>query len=152
MKKLLSMFCAAAVAITGVSATASAVSAAPTITRSAPVFDTGSNLIEVQNRRDRRSVHRRGFYRQNNHAYYNGHRGYRERRPGYRQRNGYWFPAGAFIAGAIIGSTTANASANRLPAAHVNWCQNRYRSYRVYDNSFQPYNGPRLQCASPYAR
>ncbi|MFC5991062.1 BA14K family protein [Limoniibacter endophyticus] len=35
-------------------------------------------------------------------------------------------------------------------SAHVNWCANRYRSYRAYDNTFQPYNGPRRQCISPY--
>ncbi len=34
--------------------------------------------------------------------------------------------------------------------AHVNWCYNRYRSYRAYDNTFQPYYGPRRQCVSPY--
>lgn len=35
--------------------------------------------------------------------------------------------------------------------AHVQWCYNRYRSYREYDNTFQPYNGPRRQCWSPYS-
>jgi hypothetical protein len=40
--------------------------------------------------------------------------------------------------------------AYRLPAAHVRWCHNRYRSYRAWDNTFQPYNGPRRQCRSPY--
>lgn len=39
----------------------------------------------------------------------------------------------------------------RLSAAHVNWCHARYRSYRSYDNTFQPYNGPRQQCFSPYS-
>ncbi len=34
--------------------------------------------------------------------------------------------------------------------AHVDWCYNRYRSYRAYDNTFQPYNGPRRECYSPY--
>jgi hypothetical protein len=34
--------------------------------------------------------------------------------------------------------------------AHVEWCYNRYRSYRAYDNSYQPYYGPRRQCVSPY--
>ncbi|KFB09751.1 BA14K family protein [Nitratireductor basaltis] len=38
----------------------------------------------------------------------------------------------------------------RLTRAHVNWCHNRYRSYRTADNTFQPYNGPRRQCRSPY--
>jgi hypothetical protein len=40
--------------------------------------------------------------------------------------------------------------AARLGSDHVEWCYNRYRSYRAYDNSFQPYNGPRQQCWSPY--
>jgi hypothetical protein len=40
--------------------------------------------------------------------------------------------------------------AGRLSSAHVQWCYNRYRSYRAYDNTFQPYNGPRQQCYSPY--
>ena len=34
--------------------------------------------------------------------------------------------------------------------AHVNWCYNRYRSYDALSNSFQPYNGPRRRCVSPY--
>ena len=31
------------------------------------------------------------------------------------------------------------------------WCYNRYRSYDAYDNTFQPYGGPRRQCYSPYS-
>ena len=38
----------------------------------------------------------------------------------------------------------------RLSARHVNWCEHRYRSYRVSDNSFQPYQGGRKACVSPY--
>ncbi len=37
-----------------------------------------------------------------------------------------------------------------MPASHVNWCYDRYRSYRAADNSYQPYGGPRQQCYSPY--
>eukprot|EP00903_Cladosiphon_okamuranus_P001995 g1993.t1 len=33
---------------------------------------------------------------------------------------------------------------------HLAWCYNRYRSYRLMDNSFQPYHGPRQECLSPY--
>lgn len=33
---------------------------------------------------------------------------------------------------------------------HVRWCHNRYKSYRAWDNTFQPYKGPRKQCWSPY--
>ncbi|WP_428697880.1 BA14K family protein [Stappia sp.] len=39
-----------------------------------------------------------------------------------------------------------------LGRAHYNWCSRRYRSYRPGDNSFQPYNGPRRACISPYIR
>ncbi|MCZ4092526.1 BA14K family protein [Sinorhizobium psoraleae] len=34
--------------------------------------------------------------------------------------------------------------------AHTRWCFARYRSYRAYDNTFQPYYGPRQPCVSPY--
>lgn len=91
---------------------------------------------------------------QRNRPYYRGHQGSRHYRQGWRQHNGAWFPPAAFIAGAIIGG----ALANQAPApryrdygnAHVEWCYARYRSYREWDNTFQPYNGPRRQCASPY--
>lgn len=36
-------------------------------------------------------------------------------------------------------------------SSHVEWCYNRYRSYRERDNTFQPYHGPRQQCYSPYS-
>ncbi len=35
-------------------------------------------------------------------------------------------------------------------SGHAGWCHARYRSYRAYDNSFQPYHGARRQCRSPY--
>ncbi len=35
--------------------------------------------------------------------------------------------------------------------AHEEWCHGRYRSYRVGDNSYQPFDGgPRRACQSPY--
>jgi hypothetical protein len=96
-------------------------------------------------RRDRRD-YRRGYYR--------GHRGYRNYRPGYRRYDdGFWYPAGAFVAGAIIGGAIANSQPEvviREGGDHTQWCYNRYRSYRAYDNTFQPNNGPRQQCYSPY--
>jgi hypothetical protein len=35
-------------------------------------------------------------------------------------------------------------------SAHVRWCYARYRSYRAWDDTFQPYHGPRRPCYSPY--
>ncbi|ACI55777.1 BA14K family protein [Rhizobium leguminosarum bv. trifolii WSM2304] len=34
--------------------------------------------------------------------------------------------------------------------SHEAWCYSRYRSYRAFDNTFQPYYGPRRQCVGPY--
>jgi len=39
----------------------------------------------------------------------------------------------------------------RLSSAHVEWCYDRYRSYRARDNTYQPNYGPRRQCFSPYS-
>ena len=48
------------------------------------------------------------FRRSGNSAYYNGHQGYPHQRRGYRQHNGFWFPAAAFIAGAVITGAIIN--------------------------------------------
>ena len=69
---------------------------------------------------------------------------------GYRQYQGYWFPPSAFIAGAIIGGALNNQPAVRSGSRHVRWCTDRWRSYRAYDNSYQPNSGPRRVCTSPY--
>ena len=65
--------------------------------------------------------------------------------------------AGALIGGIIIGSAIANQNRGvrvrrvyRTSDPHVNWCFRRYRSYRAWDNTFQPYRGPRRLCYSPY--
>lgn len=94
---------------------------------------------------------RRGFYGVGGGYYYNGYRGYLRLRPGYRYYNGYWFPAAAFAAGVAAAAVVPSPRpAVRLAAAHIRWCHDRYVSYRAWDNSYQPYNGPRRQCLSPY--
>lgn len=66
----------------------------------------------------------------------------------------------AVLAGSALGTTAATAGSygggyngshggsnwNR----HVSWCSDRYRSYRSWDNTYQPYSGPREICYSPY--
>jgi hypothetical protein len=42
------------------------------------------------------------------------------------------------------------APLRELDAAHVEWCANRYRSYRPRDDSYTPYSGGRRICVSPY--
>ena len=100
-----------------------------------------------QERRAERRQERRQdrFERRNGRYYYNGNPGYEHRRSGYRQYNGYWFPAAAFVVSVIIGGSHNNSS------AHVSWCYDRYRTYRASDDTFQPYHGPRRRCRSPYS-
>lgn len=84
---------------------------------------------------------------QNNRGgYWNGHRGYRNYHRGYRRHGDYWFPLAAFATGALITGAIANDRPAYSGGSHEAYCYNRYRSYRAYDNTFQPYNGPRQQC------
>lgn len=98
----------------------------------------------------RGGVWRGGVWRGNN-FYWHGRRGYRHFRPGYRYYNGWWFPSAAFVGGAIVGGALAAPNTYYMGGnSHAQWCYNRYRSYRSSDNTFQPYNGPRQQCISPF--
>lgn len=160
MKKVISAICAAVITLTGV-ATSGPVIAAPI----QPIkLEYGSADVQQVQYRDGgrarhygpRVNHRGGFHRYGGRPYYNGHRGYRYAHPGWRRYNGWWFPPAAFVAGAIVGGAIANQpapvyQAPRAGSAHVQWCSNRYRSYRASDNTFQPNNGPRKQCNSPYS-
>lgn len=141
-KTIISTVLALAMGVSGV-VPASAFTRAPAVPEVQPARETLK--LDVRHRRG-------GFYRDRNRgrAYYNGHRGYRYYRPGYRRYNDFWFPALAFALGtaAIIGSQPTYRV--RRGGSHVEWCYNRYRSYRDWDNTFQPYNGPRRECVSPY--
>jgi hypothetical protein len=73
-----------------------------------------------------------------------GHRGYRERRRGYRRHiDGFWYPPSAFVVTVRPG---VRVSGNR----HVRWCRAQYASYRAYDNTWKPRGAPRRLCRSPY--
>lgn len=151
MLKIVSTLCAAAMAV-------SVPMAAPAVAMpvGSPVVDQTSNVTQIQYRDHR---HNDRFERRGRDVYWRGHRGSREYRPGYRRHGDFWFPAAAFIAGAIVSGAIANQQPRYVAPptrvyrgnnAHVEWCLNRYRSYRPSDNTFQPYNGPRRQCTSPY--
>jgi hypothetical protein len=122
-------------------------------------FGTGPSFRDRDSwewRQREREMLRREARREARSAYYNGYRGYRDRRAGYVYRDGWWYPAAAFALGAIVGGAVANDGPRYAPragggSAHVSWCYDRYKSYRASDNSFQPYNGPRQQCYSPYS-
>lgn len=173
MKKIISALCAASMVVGIIGPAVPSAQAAP-IPFMKPDA-SGNHIQKAQFRRDndrgrfdrrrddrprfKRRVDRPHFERRGDFGYYNGHRGHREYRRGYRQYNGWWFPPAAFVAGAIIGGAIASQptvvvppayAPVRLSAAHVTWCENRWKSYRVSDNSYQPYKGSRLACVSPY--
>ena len=58
-----------------------------------------------------------------------------------------------FLLYAIIGGIISSQRQPRYyyssGSYHIRWCYSRYRSYRAYDNTYQPYYGPRRQCVSP---
>jgi hypothetical protein len=163
VKRLLTGICAAMLTAS-LSAAVPAFSAPLPAPRALPALDSGvagDNLIRVQSReeesRRQRDGHWHGRHWRGDYprAYYRGYRGYRYYRPGYRRHGDFWFPPAAFIAGAIIGGALAAPPPVRggryhYSPTHVEWCFARYRSYRAYDNTFQPYHGPRRQCRSPY--
>jgi hypothetical protein len=97
-----------------------------------------------------------GFSFNNGSPYLHGYRGYRAYRNGYRVYNGFWFPESAFVVRRQYAPRIYERRIYRqptvisLPYEHVRWCERRYRTYRVYDNSFQPNYGGRRACNSPY--
>lgn len=75
-----------------------------------------------------------------------GFRGSADPKPGWRKHtDGLWYPQRAFRRG--CGSTV---EALGCLTDHQRWCQAQYWSYRVADNTFQPYDGRRRPCISPF--
>lgn len=154
MKKLMSGLLATTLAASFAFASMVPANAAPIFVPNTEAAQSDMQTVQYKTRRIGRhynGVNRQAdarFYRRGGVGYYNGHRGYREYHRGYRRYNDFWFPAGAFIAGALISGAINNAA--RSDNAHVSWCYDHYRSYRASDNTFQPTNGPRRACNSPY--
>lgn len=47
-------------------------------------------------------------------------------------------------------ATADQQGQQQLPIAHMQWCANRYRSYRPQENSYRSYSGELRPCISPY--
>ncbi|WP_432422117.1 BA14K family protein [Rhizobium leguminosarum] len=48
------------------------------------------------------------------------------------------------------GKPTGPGSRSFSMMVSMRWCYDHYASYRQWDNSYQPYVGPRRPCLSPY--
>lgn len=122
-----------------------------------------SDVQQVRQRRYSRQSQGSDYYRRSwgvgrwggnrdcNHrrCYYGHRRHYGDRYRDYDDDN-FGAVLGGLAAGAIIGGLIAQPRYYGGGGTHANWCYSRYRSYRAYDNTFQPYYGPRRQCVSPY--
>jgi len=163
MKRLAIILISAVTAFSGVvPAQAFPTMAAPQVQSSQPV-----EKVQWDNHNWRRSSPR--YYRNNNDGRrwrddrrwggdrrWRGDRYYGDRRwRHHRSGSNAGAIIGGLAAGAIIGGALAQpryAPSRRYVGgnSHVNWCYSQYRSYRASDNTFQPNNGPRRQCYSPY--
>ncbi|MCB5203028.1 BA14K family protein [Neorhizobium sp. T786] len=178
MKNLFRKVAIAALSATVIAGAFVPAQAMPTIAAPAATTGVQSDATLVQYRDYRRGGYDRGYYGGNrgyyggyyggsrrtygtSRGFYSGYQGYRTHRPGYRYYDGYWYPLAAFSAGALIGGAIAAPRyvepapvpvyrTGDLNPRHYEWCQARYRSYDAYSNTFQPYNGPRRTCTSPY--
>ncbi|SFO75827.1 BA14K-like protein [Mesorhizobium sp. NFR06] len=154
MKKIVSGLLAATLSVSFAAAAAVPANSAQVFVPQASPASSNVQTIAERDFRWRHGHWRGGqrFSRNDGGIWWNGRRGYREYHRGYRRHGDYWFPLAAFATGALITGAIVNSENNRVYRgnAHVQWCYDRYRSYRASDNTFQPYNGPRQQCVSPY--
>ena len=166
MKKFLSGLCATALAVSFAASATAPAAAAPF---SPPMIKTTSDVIQVDNRWRGGGGRNWGGRNWNGNGNWGRHGGYY----GGHYNNDIGIGIGAAIAGALI--TGAIINSQSPPAyrvyddyyprrvyrtervyrraggdVHTDWCYNRYRSYRAWDNTFQPYNGARRECFSPY--
>ena len=86
------------------------------------------------------SAHRPWIYKRHKHG-----RRFLKRRHGFNHyRHGYWY-ASPFWGAAYYGG------GRRARSAHVEWCLDRYASYRIRSNTYRDYDGYRYKCVSPYS-
>lgn len=158
MKTFTKALIAVSIAVMAIPAGAHAAPLAPTTTLHADgnvrvTLASGSQHYGSRENQTRlRGAHPPRYYEGRRPVYHNGYRGYREARRGYRHYRGYWFPQSAFSFRIIVAPRAQHRPQAGHYSRHVSWCANRYRTYRVSDNTYIPRVGHRAYCRSPYPR
>lgn len=137
MKKLAIIVLTVATAFTGIAPA----QAFPTIAK--PDVPQASNVEQVQYYRRYGNRYRYDRYRYDDDRW-------RYRR--YHRHNNAGAIIGGLAAAAIIGGIISSQRQPRYYSGgsyRTRWCYSRYSSYRAYDNTYQPYYGPRRQCLAP---
>ncbi|TKT80082.1 BA14K family protein [Aquamicrobium sp. LC103] len=159
-EKLSAILLAAALGLgLGGAGPASAAGAAPAPSIAVP---SDNGVVQVQDRWDRRQWrgdrrdwrrdHRREWRGRDDDRRWRRHH-HRHHRPHYRPRPHieFWYGGPAYRPPYYARPPVYAPRRHVRPAGdHYSWCASRYRSYRAYDNTFQPYYGPRRQCVSPF--
>ena len=135
-------------AVAVLAALAASITATPPALAGSSSSITGTELPPVLGQRWPVYRHRRPIVI----PYYNGYRGWPQWRSGYRRHaNGWWYPLAAFGVEVIIRQPRPYGRVvTDLPPEHYVWCDRRYKTYRVWDDTFQPNKGPGRLCNSPY--
>jgi len=163
MKKLLSSPLRAGLTILCLSGMLSVPAVAgppPANTPAVPAATVSRDIVKVRDERWRRPPHHGNWNRPHRpagshwRAPHHGGQWHRPRPPRHNYYRPYYRGSGFYFGLGLGVPAYPYVEPRRYyrPSgnAHVNWCYNRYRSYRAWDNTFQPYHGPRRQCRSPY--
>lgn len=131
---------------------------------SAMLAEAPTPAVHLTGSRDRPSTHDKGYRTFGHHhrprgsvsfgfsfrsgnVYFNGHRGYRQKRSGFVLHRGYYFP-GHVIRPRVVHKPRVI----RLNNSHVRWCYARYKTYSHHSNTFFIRRGVKAVCRSPYSR
>jgi hypothetical protein len=165
MKSPISIICASALMAT---VSLGEVAAAPLSLNLPATASGGSDVVQVRDNVRWPRMRGGGGKWNGNGRYWQNGRNWKHSptwRPGWGYRNGWnnyyndgWYGGsgiylggGALLLGALVGSALANNNYRGVYGnSHVQWCANRYRSYSPRSDTYQPYNGPRRRCISPY--
>lgn len=162
--KLISTLCATALTAAMAMTSFAPAQAAPIVVPVAPAASSDVTPVDGTSwtgGRDGGSYWQPRRYFRDRNGWNNNRHGWR--RDGWNRNGGYYRDrnlGGAVIGGLITGAIVGGVLNNSGPVyrdrvyrggnAHVQWCYDRYRTYRASDNTYVPRVGQRAYCNSPF--